>query len=126
MIYADRVLEYSTTTGASTMTLAGAISGYRTWSSVCSDGDTGFYYIEGVDNNGIPTGEWETGLGTWNTGNLLSRSVAASSNANTPVNFSSGTKRIALTLTAGTLASLVASVKTMGKRLAYPNALHVS
>jgi len=98
-IVADRVLETSTTTGTGALTLAGAVSGFRAFSSVCANGDTFEYYIEAVDASGIPTGSWETGLGSWSTGGTLNRgTVYASSNSNALVSFAAGTKRVGLTL----------------------------
>lgn len=103
----DRVLETSTTTGTGDFTLAGAVTGFRTFASVCSTSDTAYYYIEGVDANGIPTGEWETGLGTYSGANKLTRTtVLASSNAGSAVSFSAGTKRVGLTATALTFSDL--------------------
>jgi hypothetical protein len=96
-IVADRVLETSTTTGPGSYTLAGTINGYRTAGSVCANGDTFTYYAEDVDINGRPLGGWETGLGTWSTGNILARTtVYASSNAGAAVSWAAGIRRIAL------------------------------
>jgi hypothetical protein len=101
-ITADRVLESSTTTGTGSLTLAGAITGYRAFSAVCANGDTVRGYIEAVDANGIPTGDWEVGIYTWGTGGILARTtVQASSNAGSAVSFAAGTKRVGL----GVLAS---------------------
>lgn len=112
LILADRVLETSTTTGSGNFTLAGAITGFRAFSAVCANNDTAYYYISGVDGSGVPTAEWETGLGTWGTGNLLTRTtVQASSNAGSAVNFSAGTKRVAISLTAGSLKAIVAPAR---------------
>lgn len=100
-IVADRVLETSTTTGAGALTLAGAVVGFRAASTVCVNLDTFEYYTEAVDANGVPSGDWETGLGTWGTGSILTRSVIyASSNAGLAVVWAAGTKRVALALTA--------------------------
>lgn len=91
----DRIMETSTTTGTGVFTLAGAVVGYKAWSARFVNADIGAYAIVGVDANGIPTGEWETGIGTWGTGNLLTRTtVKRSSNANAVVTFSAGTKRV--------------------------------
>lgn len=96
-ITADRVLETTTTTGTGNITLAGNVSGFRAFSSVCATNDTGPYYIEGVDANGVPTGEFETGLFTYSAANTLTRTtVLASSNAGAAVNFSAGTKRVGI------------------------------
>lgn len=96
-IWEDRVLETSTTTGTGNFTLAGAITGYRAFSAVCSTSDTVYYSIVAVDGSGIPTGEWETGLGTYSASNTLTRTtVLESSNAGAAVNFSAGTKRVGI------------------------------
>lgn len=90
---ADRVKETSTTTGSGTLSLAGAASGHRAFSDVCSNGDTVFYAIAHQT-----AAEWEIGLGTWSTGNSLARtSVLASSNAGAAVTLSAGTKDVFLT-----------------------------
>lgn len=103
-IIADRVLETSTTTGTGAYALAGAVTGYRAAAAVCANGDTFDYYAEAVSDSGVPTGDWETGLGTWGTGGTLTRTtIHASSNAGAAVNWAAGSKRIALSLTAATL-----------------------
>lgn len=103
----DRVMEVSTTTGTGPFTLAGAVPGFRTFASVLSVSDTVHYYIELVGATGIPTGEWETGLGTYSGANTLTRTtVIASSNGGAAVNFSAGTKRVAIShITASVLAT---------------------
>ena len=101
LIVADRVHETSTTTGAGAYTLLGAITGYRTASSVCTNGDTFTYYAEDIDDLGRSTGAWETGLGTWGTGNILTRTtIYASTNAGAAVSWGPGTRRIGLGLVA--------------------------
>jgi hypothetical protein len=100
LIVADRVLETSTTTGTGAYTLAGAVVGYRAASAVAANTDTLYYYAEEVDANGVPSGGWETGLGTWGTGSILTRTtIHASSNAGAAVSWTAGTRRIALALT---------------------------
>ena len=100
-IIADRVVETTTTTGTGALTLAGAIAGYQAFSSVCSVGDTAECYIERVDAFGVPTGEWETSVSTYSAANTLTRTtVVASSNGGAAVNFSAGTKRVAISLLA--------------------------
>lgn len=106
LIVADRVLESSTSTGTGAFTLAGATTGYRAFSAVCSTSDTCYYFIEAVDANGNPSGDWEVGLGTYSGTNTLTRTTpAASSNAGAAVNFAAGTKRVGISGTAGYLAS---------------------
>lgn len=97
----DRVFETTTTTGTGALTLAGAITGYRTFASVMATSDTCLYAVWGVDANGTPTGEWEGGLGTYSGTNTLTRTtVLESSNAGSAVSFSAGTKYVAITLLA--------------------------
>lgn len=95
----DRVLETSTTTGTGALTLAGAVTGFRTFASVMATSDTCLYAVWGVDANGTPTGEWEGGVGTYSATNTLTRTtVLESSNAGAAVTFSAGTKYVAITL----------------------------
>ena len=92
----DRVLETSTTTGTGDFTLAGPYTGYRSFSGVCSTGDTVQYYIEAIDGDGAPTGDWETGLGTYSAANTLTRTTIYDSSSGSAVNFSAGTKRVGM------------------------------
>lgn len=114
LIIEDRIMETSTTTGTGAMTLAGAYTGYRAFSSVCtSPSDTCYYMIEAVDGSGYATGEWETGLGTYSAASTLTRTtVSRSSNANAAVSFSAGTKRVSISQTAAQIAAGTASATT--------------
>lgn len=97
----DRVLETSTTTGTGNLTLAGAVTGYRTFASVMATSDTCLYAVWAVNASGTPTGEWEGGIGTYSATNTLTRTtVLESSNAGAAVNFSAGTKYVAISLLA--------------------------
>lgn len=97
----DRILETSTTVGTGNLTLAGAVTGYRTFASVMATTDTCLYAVWGVDGNGSPTGEWEGGIGTYSALNTLTRTtVLESSNAGALVTFSAGTKYVSITLLA--------------------------
>ncbi len=91
----DRVMETTTTTGTGTLTLAGAVTGFRSF-SVVGNGNTCLYALQAVDSGGVPTGEWETGIGTYATsGTTLARTtVLESSNSNSVVSLSAGTKRV--------------------------------
>lgn len=101
----DRVLETSTSTGTGTLTLAGAVTGYRTFASTMAVNDTCLYAVWGVDANGAPTGEWEGGVGTYSATNTLTRTtVLESSNAGSVVTLSAGTKYVAITLIASKAA----------------------
>ena len=83
-LYADRVQETSNTTGTGTLTLAGASTGYRTFSSAIGNTNTCHYCI--VDDAGTA---WEVGLGTVGAGTLARTTVLSSTNSNALVNFSS-------------------------------------
>lgn len=87
-VLADRVKETTTTTGTGTVTLAGAVSGYQSFTAI-GNTNTTYYTIQGGT-------EWEVGLGTYtSSGTTLSRTVVySSSNAGALVNFSAGTKDV--------------------------------
>jgi hypothetical protein len=91
LVVKDRVQETSTTTGTGTITLAGAVSGFQSF-SVIGNANTTYYAIVGGT-------EWEVGLGTYTlSGTLLSRdTILESSNGGTAVNFSAGTKNVFVT-----------------------------
>jgi hypothetical protein len=91
----DRVKETSTSTGTGAFALAGAVSGYVTFSSVLSDGQITFYCIE----NGT---DFEVGQGTYvSASDSLSRNeIFASTNSSAKVNWSGGTKRVFITVPA--------------------------
>ena len=93
LILADRVKETTTTTGTGTVTLAGAVTGYQSFTAI-GDGNTTYYTIASQSNS-----EWEVGIGTYtSSGTTLSRTtVLSSSNAGSLVNFSSGTKDVFVT-----------------------------
>ena len=97
-VIGDRVRETTTTTGTGALTLAGAVSGYRAFSSVLATGDTTFYVIlSGTD--------WEVGVGTLTASTTLARTtVLSSSNANGLVNFAAGTKDVFIDLPAAKVA----------------------
>lgn len=106
-VISDRIKETSTTTGTGTLTLAGAVTGFTTFAAV-GNGNTCTYAIIAVDANGVPTGEWETGIGTYtSSGTTLSRGVIKSSNSNNLVSFSAGTKHVICTDVAGYTTPLV-------------------
>lgn len=89
LVVADRVRETSTTTGTGTFTLAGAVTGFRTFSTAIGNTNTTFYTIA---NQG--TSEWEVGIGTVGAGTLARTTVLSSSNAGSLVTFSAGTKDV--------------------------------
>lgn len=94
----DRVAESTTTTGTGALTLAGALTGFRTFGSVMtSPSDTCWYALWAVDASGNTTGDFECGLGTYSASNTLTRTtVLESSNAGAVVTLSAGTKYVAI------------------------------
>jgi Chaperone of endosialidase len=125
LVLADRVQETTTTTGTGTITLAGAVSGYQSF-SVIGNGNTTYYTI--ADQAGS---NWEVGIGTYTlSGTTLARTtVLASSNSGSLVNFTSGTKNVFVTYPAGyavntqtgtaTAASKVSNALTAGTGISY-------
>jgi hypothetical protein len=91
LVVKDRVQETSTTTGTGTITLAGAVTGFQSF-SVIGNTNTTYYAI-------VLGSEWEVGLGTYtSSGTTLSRdTILESSNGGTAVNFSAGTKNVFVT-----------------------------
>ena len=89
LVLADRVRETTTTTGTGSVTLAGAYTGFQTFSAGVGNSNSTYYTIANV-----VSGEYEVGIGTYTSGgNTLSRTtVLASSNAGSLVNFGSGSK----------------------------------
>ena len=87
LVIADRVRETSTTTGTGTLTLAGAVSGFQTFSTAIGNTNTCYYTI-------VNGSEWEVGLGTVAAGTLARTTVLKSSNAGAAVDFSAGSKDV--------------------------------
>jgi hypothetical protein len=98
LVVRDRVNETSTTTGTGTFTLAGAVTGFQSF-SVIGNGNTTYYTISLQGGS-----QWEVGIGTYtSSGTTLSRDTVLSSSAGgtTKVNFSAGTKNVFVTYPAG-------------------------
>jgi hypothetical protein len=107
LVLDDRVKETSTTTGTGTLNLSGAVSGFQTFVAGVGDGNTTYYAIVNRD-----AAEWETGLGTVTdatTDTLARTTVIASSNSDSAVDFSAGTKDVFTTLPASKASYLDAS-----------------
>ena len=93
LVVKDRVKETTATTGTGTITLAGAATGFQSF-SVIGDGNTTYYAITD------PTaGPWEVGIGTYtSSGTTLSRdTVLESSNSGSLVSFGAGSKDVFVT-----------------------------
>ena len=97
LVLKDRVKETTTTTGTGTVTLAGVVEDYQSF-SVIGDGNTTYYTIAMSTSD-----EWEVGIGTYtSSGTTLSRTtVLDSSNSGSLVNFSAGEKDVFVVYPAG-------------------------
>jgi hypothetical protein len=91
LVVKDRVKETTTTTGTGTLTLAGAVTGFQSF-SVIGNANTTYYTITDGTN-------WEVGIGTYtSSGTTLSRdTVLESSNSGNLVNWSAGSKDVFVT-----------------------------
>jgi len=87
----DRVYETSTSTGTGTMALSGAPSSFKTFAAGIGASNTTYYTIQNTAAN-----EYEVGFGTLDaTGAILTRTtVYRSSNSDTTVTFTAGTKNV--------------------------------
>ena len=120
LVVKDRVQETSTTTGTGTFTLAGAVSGFQSF-SVIGNANTTYYAIVGGT-------EWEVGLGTYtSSGTTLSRdTILESSNGGTAVNFSAGTKNVFVTYPAEESVYQDATDTAYAPQFAASNGLNVN
>ena len=90
LVLKDRVKETSITAGTGTLTLAGAATGFQSFSAI-GNGNTTYYAI--ADST---TGAWEVGIGTYtSSGTTLSRTtVLSSSNGGSLVTFAANSKDV--------------------------------
>lgn len=91
LVVKDRVRETTNTTGTGTYTLAGAVTGFQSF-SVIGNGNTTYYAVTDGTN-------WEVGLGTYTaSGTTLARTtILESSNSGSAVNWGAGAKDIFVT-----------------------------
>ena len=90
LVVKDRVQETSTTTGTGTITLAGAVSGFQSFSAI-GNANTTYYTIVGGT-------QWEVGLGTYTlSGTTLSRDTVLSSSTGSKLDLAAGTKNVFVT-----------------------------
>ena len=123
LVVNDRVKETSATTGTGTFSLAGAVTGFETFSSAIGNTNTTYYTI--VNENG----EFEVGLGTVAAGTLARTTIISSSNSDSAVDFSSGTKDVFCTLPASKAVILDSSgniVANNGSNLTALNATQLT
>lgn len=111
----DRVKETSTTTGTGTFTLAGASTGFQSF-SVIGNGNQTYYTITDGTN-------WEVGIGTYtSSGTTLSRdTILESSNAGSAVNWGAGSKDVFVTYPAERSVMAVGSGVTSDTGAVYIN-----
>jgi hypothetical protein len=104
LIWANRVADTTTTTGTGSITVSGtAQNACQTFSAVCTTNDTFHYEISSQSGT-----EWEVGLGTYSGTNTIARTtVLASSNSGSAVDFSAGTKDVALVHPASLIAKTI-------------------
>ena len=124
LVVNDRVKETSTTTGTGTLTLAGAVTGFETFSSAIGNTNTTYYAIVHTSNS-----EFEVGLGTVSAGALARTTIISSSNSDSAVDFAAGTKDVFCTLPASKSVILDASgniVANNGSNLTALNASNLS
>ena len=105
LVVKDRVQETSTTSGTGTLTLAGAVAGFQTFSSSIGNGNTTFYTI--YDN---VAQDWEVGVGTVGAGTLSRDTVLSNSLGTTAkISFASNAKSVFCTYPAEQSVNLDAS-----------------
>ena len=92
LILDDRIQETSVTSGTGTLTLDGAVVGFKPFSTIGNNNTTYYCIFGAVD--------WEVGLGTYNAGTLTRTTVLSSSNSNNLVNFTAETKNVFVDLPA--------------------------
>ena len=106
LVLNDRVKETTTTTGTGTLTLAGAVTGFETFAAGVGNSNTTYYAVT------LPgTAEFEVGLGTLSSDSstIARTTIISSSNSDSAVNFSAGTKTIFCTIPASKSVFLDAS-----------------
>ena len=95
LVLNNRVRETTATTGTGAQTLAGAVDGFQTFAAGIGNSNTTYYAIS-INSEA----EWEVGLGTLNSDSstLTRTTVLESSNSDSAVNFSAGSKEVFCTL----------------------------
>jgi len=95
LVINNRVRELTSTTGTGAVTLGGAVGGFQTFAAGIGNDNTTYYAISINSEN-----EWEVGLGTLNadSSTLTRTTVLESSNSDSAVDFSAGSKEVFCTL----------------------------
>ena len=76
---ADRVKQYTTSTGTGDISFTGTPTGFRSFDAALTTGDVTYYAIEEND-------KWEVGIGTYGSDNMVRNYVLASSNSDSHIN----------------------------------------
>ena len=100
LVINDRVKETTTTTGTGAVSLGGATTGFETFAAGIGNSNTTYYVIAHQTAS-----EWEVGLGTLDgdSSDLTRTTVISSSNSDSAVSFSAGTKDVFCTMPASKL-----------------------
>ena len=104
LVINDRVKETSTTTGTGVFSIGNAVTGFETFAAGVGNSNTTYYAIVHQTAN-----EFEVGLGTLNgdSSTITRTTVISSSNSDSAVNFSSGTKDVFCTFPASKTMDMV-------------------
>ena len=124
LVINDRVKETTTTTGTGTISLAGAVTGFETFAAGNGNSNTVYYCISHQT-----AAEFEVGLGTLDgdSSDLARTTVISSSNSDSAVDFSAGTKDVFCTIPASKLIFEDANNDaTVGRNLTVTGDLTVS
>ncbi len=100
LVINDRVKETTTTTGTGAISLGGAVTGFETFAAGIGNSNTVYYCIAHQT-----AAEFEVGLGTLDgdSSDLTRTTVISSSNSDSAVDFSAGTKDVFCTIPASKL-----------------------
>ena len=111
LVINNRVRETTSTTGTGAVTLGGAVGGFQTFAAGIGNSNTTYYTISINSEN-----EWEVGRGTLNgdSSTLTRTEVLESSNGDSAVDFSAGSKEVFCTLPAEKAVYLDASDDPVG------------
>ena len=106
LVINNRVRELTSTEGTGAVTLGGAVGGFQTFAAGIGNSNTTYYTISINSEN-----EWEVGRGTLNgdSSTLTRTEVLESSNSDSAVDFSAGSKEVFCTLPAEKAVYLDAS-----------------
>jgi len=111
LVINNRVRETTSTTGTGAVTLGGAVGGFQTFAAGIGNDNTTYYAIS-INSES----EWEVGRGTLNSDSstLTRTEVLESSNSDSAVDFSAGSKEVFCTLPSEKAVYLDASDDQVG------------